>query len=123
MLSFQTVTDAPPEPTGGHTERPQPYPQPANAPPLPPPYEIIVIGGGSAGIVSANVAAGLGVRTALVEKERIGGECLWTGWVPSKALIHAASVAALRSESHALGPSDRPFALDRSAGRAALHYV
>src|SRR5437667_12009480 len=59
------------------------------------PYEIIVIGGGSAGIVSANVAAGLGVRTALVEKERIGGECLWTGCVPSKALLHAASVAAL----------------------------
>src|SRR5438309_1246427 len=60
------------------------------------PYEIIVIGGGSAGIVSANVAAALGVRTALVEKERIGGECLWTGCVPSKALLHAASVAALR---------------------------
>jgi pyruvate/2-oxoglutarate dehydrogenase complex dihydrolipoamide dehydrogenase (E3) component len=61
------------------------------------PYEIIVIGGGSAGIVSANVAAALGVRTALVEKERIGGECLWTGCVPSKALIHVAAVAALRS--------------------------
>src|SRR5438876_533314 len=61
------------------------------------PYEIIVIGGGSAGIVSANVAAALGVRTALVEKERIGGECLWTGCVPSKALLHAASVAALGS--------------------------
>src|SRR5712692_10134734 len=58
------------------------------------PYEIIVIGGGSAGIVSANVAAALGVRTALVEKERIGGECLWTGCVPSKALLHAASIAA-----------------------------
>src|SRR5438552_18643313 len=87
------------------------------------PYEIIVMGGGSAGIVSANVAAGLGVRTALVEKERIGGECLCTGCVPSKALLHAASVAGLRSESHALGPSDRGFALDRAAGRAALRYV
>src|SRR5438270_12454233 len=67
------------------------------------PYEIIVIGGGSAGIVSANVAAALGVRTALVEKERIGGECLWTGCVPSKALIHAAAVAALRDGKRALG--------------------
>jgi len=70
------------------------------------PYEIIVIGGGSAGIVSANVAAALGVRTALVEKERIGGECLWTGCVPSKALIHAASVAAIRTGSRALGASE-----------------
>src|SRR3989442_13829955 len=68
------------------------------------PYEIIVIGGGSAGIVSANVAAGLGVRTALVEKERIGGEGLRTGCVPSKGLLHAASGAALRGEGHALGP-------------------
>src|SRR5437879_11098262 len=67
------------------------------------PYEIIVIGGGSAGIVSANVAAALGVRTALVEKERIGGECLWTGCVPSKALIHAASVAASREGLQARG--------------------
>jgi pyruvate/2-oxoglutarate dehydrogenase complex dihydrolipoamide dehydrogenase (E3) component len=66
------------------------------------PYEIIVIGGGSAGIVSANVAAALEVRTALVEKERIGGECLWTGCVPSKALIHAASVAAIRAGRRAL---------------------
>src|SRR5947209_5717185 len=76
------------------------------------PYEIIVIGGGSAGIVSANVAAALGVRTALVEKDRIGGECLWTGCVPSKALIHAASVAALRDRG-------RP----PSRGREALAYV
>src|SRR5690349_16440438 len=76
------------------------------------PYELIVIGGGSAGIVSANVAAALGVRTALVEKDRIGGECLWTGCVPSKALLHAASLAALQGGSE-----------DRSAGAAALKYV
>jgi pyruvate/2-oxoglutarate dehydrogenase complex dihydrolipoamide dehydrogenase (E3) component len=85
------------------------------------PYEIIVLGGGSAGIVSANVAAALGVRTALVEKARIGGECLWTGCVPSKALIHAASVAALRSGSRALGQPAAP--LDRAAGAEALRYV
>src|SRR2546425_13088573 len=87
------------------------------------PYEIIVIGGGSAGIVSANVAAGLGVRTALVEKERIGGECLWTGCVPSKALLHAASGAALRSSSHALGTSGGSSIFDRAARAAALRYV
>jgi pyruvate/2-oxoglutarate dehydrogenase complex dihydrolipoamide dehydrogenase (E3) component len=75
-------------------------------------YEIIVVGGGSAGIVSANVAAALGVRTALVEKDRIGGECLWTGCVPSKALLHAALAAAPQEGRRA-----------RSAGRAALQYV
>ena len=85
------------------------------------PYEIIVLGGGSAGIVSANLAAALGVRTALVEKERIGGECLWTGCVPSKALLHAASIASLRSGSCALGTPSPP--LDRAAGAEALRYV
>jgi pyruvate/2-oxoglutarate dehydrogenase complex dihydrolipoamide dehydrogenase (E3) component len=85
------------------------------------PYEIVVIGGGSAGIVSANVAAALGVRTALVEKERIGGECLWTGCVPSKALIHAASVAAIRAGSRAFGSGAVPSG--PSVGREALAYV
>lgn len=84
------------------------------------PYEIVVLGGGSAGIVSANLAAALGVRTALVEKARIGGECLWTGCVPSKALIHAASVAALRG-SRALGAPREP--VDRTLGAEALRYV
>src|SRR6266851_1051170 len=97
------------------------------------PYEIIVIGGGSAGIVSANVAAGLGVRTALVEKERIGGECLWTGCVPSKALLHAASVAALcRRQATGDGRPGTALAaslssvacrLSSDGGRAALRYV
>src|SRR5438270_4206234 len=86
------------------------------------PYEIIVIGGGSAGIVSANVAAALGVRTALVEKERIGGECLWTGCVPSKALIHAASVAAIRAGCPVPGsrssvPGQNSATLDRTGHR------
>src|SRR5438132_5004636 len=90
------------------------------------PYEIIVIGGGSAGIVSANVAAALGVRTALVEKDRIGGECLWTGCVPSKALLHAASVAALRRQQatespHSLSTVD--CRLSPEVGRGALRYV
>src|SRR5712692_10071321 len=83
------------------------------------PYEIIVIGGGSAGIVSANVAAALGVRTALVEKERIGGECLWAGCVPSKALLHAASIAAPLSSL--LTPDASR--LTPQMGREALSYV
>lgn len=61
-------------------------------------YSLIVIGAGSGGLVAAELAARLGARVALVEAEqRLGGECLHTGCVPSKALICAArSVASLR---------------------------
>ncbi|MFQ5587753.1 MAG: dihydrolipoyl dehydrogenase family protein [Nitrospiria bacterium] len=53
-------------------------------------YDLVVIGGGAAGLVTASGAAQLGAKVALIEKERLGGECLWTGCVPSKALIDAA---------------------------------
>jgi pyruvate/2-oxoglutarate dehydrogenase complex dihydrolipoamide dehydrogenase (E3) component len=55
-------------------------------------YDLAVIGGGTAGLVSSAVSAGIGARTALIEQHRLGGECLWTGCVPSKALIRSASV-------------------------------
>ncbi len=57
-------------------------------------YDIVVIGGGTAGLVTAAGSAGIGARVALVERERLGGECLWNGCVPSKALIAAARSAA-----------------------------
>lgn len=50
-------------------------------------HDLIVIGGGTAGLVTAAGAAALGARVALVEREALGGDCLWTGCVPSKALI------------------------------------
>ncbi len=56
-------------------------------------YNLTIIGGGSAGLVLAVAGAKLGKKTALVEKHRIGGDCLWTGCVPSKALLKAAKVA------------------------------
>ena len=56
-------------------------------------YDLTIIGGGSAGLVLAVAGARLGKKTALVEKHRIGGDCLWTGCVPSKALLKAAKVA------------------------------
>ncbi len=52
--------------------------------------DLVVIGGGTAGLVTAAGAAALGARVTLVERERLGGDCLWTGCVPSKALIAAA---------------------------------
>lgn len=56
--------------------------------------DLAVIGGGTAGLVGAQTAAGLGARVVLVEEERTGGDCLYTGCVPSKALLAAASAAA-----------------------------
>ncbi len=53
-------------------------------------HDLVIIGGGTAGLVAAAGAAALGARVALVERERLGGDCLWTGCVPSKALIAAA---------------------------------
>jgi pyruvate/2-oxoglutarate dehydrogenase complex dihydrolipoamide dehydrogenase (E3) component len=55
--------------------------------------DFLVIGGGTAGIVGAKTAAGFGARTVLVEEARTGGDCLWTGCVPSKTLVSAAGEA------------------------------
>ena len=56
-------------------------------------YDVVVVGGGSAGLTAAGIAASVGARTLLVERDRLGGECTWTGCIPSKALLKAASVA------------------------------
>jgi pyruvate/2-oxoglutarate dehydrogenase complex dihydrolipoamide dehydrogenase (E3) component len=58
-------------------------------------YNMIVIGGGAAGLTVAGGAALVGARVALLERGRMGGECLNTGCVPSKALLHVAKVAQL----------------------------
>lgn len=57
-------------------------------------WDLIVIGGGTAGIVGSQTAAALGAKVLLIEADRTGGDCLYTGCVPSKALIAAASAVA-----------------------------
>lgn len=56
-------------------------------------YDCIVIGGGSAGLVAAKFAVGIGKKTLLIERNKLGGECTWTGCVPSKTIIASAQVA------------------------------
>ena len=51
-------------------------------------YDMIVIGGGAAGLTAAGMSALLGAKTALIEQHRLGGECTWTGCIPSKTLLH-----------------------------------
>ncbi len=58
-----------------------------------PEFDLVVIGGGAGGLVVAAGGATLGAKVALVEKHRMGGDCLWYGCVPSKTLIKSARVA------------------------------
>src|SRR5947199_4521802 len=59
-----------------------------------PRYNLVVIGAGTAGLITAAGAAGLGAKVALIERDRMGGDCLNVGCVPSKALLRAARAYA-----------------------------
>lgn len=76
-------------------------------------FDIAIIGAGAAGLIGADFAARLGAKVALLENNRIGGDCTWTGCVPSKALIRAARVAhdVARAES---------FGIERAASRTHM---
>ncbi len=73
-----------------------------------PRYNLVVIGAGTAGLVSAAGAAGLGAKVALVERELMGGDCLNVGCVPSKALIRSARAFADAHRARAYGLSVAP---------------
>src|SRR2546421_12166097 len=68
-----------------------------------PRYHLVVIGAGTAGLVAAAGAAGLGAKVALVERDRMGGDCLNVGCVPSKALLRAGRAAAAVRRARAFG--------------------
>jgi len=74
-----------------------------NSRPKPSRYDLVVIGGGTAGLVSAVGAAGLGARVALLERSFLGGDCLGTGCVPSKALLRSAKALIEIQSSSQLG--------------------
>ena len=72
-------------------------------------FDICVIGGGAAGLVVAAGGASLGAKVALIEKHKMGGDCLHYGCVPSKALLHSAKVAQImRTADRAAIPSQHP---------------
>ncbi|NUP46347.1 MAG: FAD-dependent oxidoreductase [Catenulispora sp.] len=84
-------------------------------------YDLVVVGGGSAGLTAARLAGRLGARVLLAERDRLGGDCLWTGCVPSKALLHAASqvLAARRVDTYGLPAATGP--ADLAAVMAQVH--
>ncbi len=66
-------------------------------------YSLVVIGAGTAGLISSIVTAGLGGKVALIERDYMGGDCLNTGCVPSKALIRSARLAKEKRMSEEFG--------------------
>lgn len=75
-------------------------------------YDLLVVGGGTAGLVAAAGGASLGARVALVERDKLGGECLNYGCVPTKALIRSAKVASLMRRAPEFGIGSVPVEVD-----------
>ena len=73
-------------------------------------YNMVVIGAGTAGLIVAAGAAGLGAKVALIERDLMGGDCLNVGCVPSKALLRAARAAADARGAAAFGVAPSPAA-------------
>lgn len=76
-------------------------------------YDLCIIGGGAAGLVCAAGAASLGAKVLLIEKHRLGGDCLYTGCIPSKSLIYAANLAHKITSSQEFGLSAQLNAIDQ----------
>ena len=66
-------------------------------------YDITIIGGGSGGLTAARAAQALGANVLLIDKERLGGDCLYYGCVPSKSLLHVARILHQNKENARLG--------------------
>ncbi|MGQ0568970.1 MAG: dihydrolipoyl dehydrogenase [Armatimonadota bacterium] len=75
---------------------------------MPTPYDLVIIGGGPAGHIGAVRAAQLGLRTAVVERDKLGGICLHWGCIPTKALLHAAELLERFRTAEVLGIETGP---------------
>ncbi|HET8864721.1 MAG TPA: FAD-dependent oxidoreductase [Gracilimonas sp.] len=69
-------------------------------------FDMIVIGGGAAGLTASGIAANFGAKTMMVEADRLGGDCTWTGCIPSKTLLKAGKVARKIKEAGKYGLID-----------------
>lgn len=86
-------------------------------------YNLVVIGGGSAGLVSSYIAATVKAKVALIERHKMGGDCLNTGCVPSKALIKTAKIVAQIRDHAKYGIKAASFELDFPAVMARVKQV
>lgn len=78
-------------------------------------YDLVIVGMGSGGMVASEFAARLGLKVAVVERHRVGGDCLWTGCVPSKALLASAKVAHHTRIAESFGLPTAPLEIDLAA--------
>lgn len=92
-------------------------PQPA------PIYNLVVIGGGSAGLLAAIAAAGLGAKTAVIERHLLGGDCLNAGCVPSKTVIRSAKAVGELRRAAELGVTSPDVRVDFGAVMARMRRV
>ena len=83
-------------------------------------FDLIVVGGGPGGYVAAIRAAQLGLKTAVVERENMGGICLNWGCIPTKALLRTSEVFGLIKHADDFGISVKDFSYRRQEGRRAL---
>lgn len=78
-------------------------------------WDLLVVGGGTAGIVAARTAAGFGATVLLAERDQTGGDRLWTGCVPSTVLLAAASATAAARGAARFGVRTGPVSVDFAA--------
>jgi len=86
-------------------------------------YDLLVLGGGAAGLTGAGMAGTLGAKTLLVERHRLGGDCTWTGCIPSKALLDAAHAAHQIRTAARFGIAASEPELDYAALLAHVHRI
>jgi len=87
-------------------------------------FDVVVLGGGAAGLTASGTCANLGMRTMLIERHRLGGDCTWTGCVPSKVLLHAAQLRASAQDYQQFSEgTDELASPDFPAIMADLHHV
>lgn len=86
-------------------------------------YDVVVIGAGSGGLVVASGAASFGFKVALIEKNKLGGDCLWTGCVPTKSLIGSAKIAHMIDKYSGSNTSSFDFAEAKRRMKKAMDKI
>lgn len=86
-------------------------------------YDLVVIGGGAAGLTASGMGATFGAKTMMIERARLGGDCTWYGCIPSKTLLKAAKVAHHIRQAHQYGLTDQPLDVDFKKVMAHLHRI
>jgi len=81
-------------------------------------FDLVVLGGGSGGYAAALRASQLGLKVALIERDKLGGTCLHRGCIPTKALLHAGEIADNAREAHTFGVKAEFHAMDMAGVNA-----